>query len=454
MAEIKDIFRAYDIRGNTEEKLTPEVMKKIGKAFGTFIIKKGHKKVVVGHDARNTSIKLKKAFIEGLKSTKVKRIVDLGLEPFGTVLYYGWKRGFETAYITASHLPPMWNGVKFYHSDGVGYLEEENNQIRDIFIEESFEEGDEAKVLKEDIRDEYIEYVVKNVEEGDLDVLIDCGNGVAGLTAPEILDKLGFNVDVLHGKPDGDFPNRESDVNEDSISKMLDKVDEYDIGIAYDGDSDRCFIITNNGKLLRADETAYLVLDKLLEDKNGDVVANVECSRRIEDVAEKHDSNVERVRVGHTYLFKAIKENEALFGVERAGHFAVPQIFPLDDGVAASVLFASKISDFEDIEEELDDMPEYFGDRIPFKCPDSDKFEVVEKVKDKLLKEYEDTSTVDGVRVELENGWVLIRASNTSPKIRITMEAETEKDYKEIKSEFSRKLEETIEEVVGNRDER
>ncbi len=449
MTEIREIFRAYDIRGNTEENLTFEVMEKIGKAFGTFIDKKGYKKVVVGHDARNTSIKLKKAFITGIKSSKVKRIVDLGLEPFGTVLYYGWKRGFETAYITASHLPPMWNGVKFYHSNGVGYLEEENNQIRDIFLEESFEEGSEAKVLKDDVRDEYIDYVVENVTGGDLDVVIDCGNGVAGLTAPDILDDLGFNVDVLHGKPDGDFPNRESDVNEESISKMLEIIEDYDIGMAYDGDSDRCFIITNNGELLRADETAYLVLEKLLEEKKGDVVANVECSRRIEDVAEKHGSKVKRVRVGHTYLFKAIKENEAIFGVERAGHFAVPQIFPLDDGVAASALFASKISEFEDIEEELDDMPEYFGDRIPFKCPDSDKFEVVEKIKDKLVNEYEETSTVDGVRVELENGWVLIRASNTSPKIRITMEAKTEKDYREIKSEFSNKLEQTINEVVG-----
>ena len=448
MGDIEDIFRAYDIRGNTEEELTPEVMEKIGKAYGTFLDGK-EKKVVVGHDARNSSEELSEAFIRGLESTGVEEIVDLGLEPFGVVLFYGWEAGYESAFITASHLPPEWNGVKFYHPDGVGFLEEENHEIRNIFLAEEFEKsGSETKIVKKDFREEYIDYVVSKIgERKDMKVLMDCGNGVAGLTAPEVFRRLGFEVDVLNEEPDGDFPNRESDVNDESISELREKVGDYDIGVAYDGDSDRCFLITPEGRLLKADETAYIVLDKLLERVEGDVIANVECSRRLEQVAEKHGSSVKRVRVGHTYLFKAIRDEGAVFGVEKAGHFAVPEIFPLDDGVAASAFFTAMVSLFDSLEEEVDEMPKYYGDRIPFKCPDSRKFEVVERLQKELSEQYEDTSTVDGIRVEKEKGWILIRASNTSPKIRITVEAETEKDYEKLREEFAGKLERAIEEA-------
>ncbi len=447
MADIKEIFRAYDIRGNTEENLTPEVMEKIGKSFGTFVKEKGKSKVVVGHDARNTSEKLSEAFINGLKTTGLDKIVFLGLETFGTALFYGWKNGFETAFITASHLPPEWNGVKFYREDGVGYLEEENYEIRDIFLEENFVEDGDTDVEEVDYREDYIDHVVGKVDGGSLDILMDCGNGVAGLTAPRIFRELGFNVDVLYEEPDGSFPNRESDVNDESVSELREKVEDYDLGIAYDGDSDRTFLITPEGKILQADETAYLVLDKMLEESTGTVVANVECSKRIEDVAEKYGADVERVRVGHTYLFKSILEDEGVFGVERAGHFGVPHIFPLDDGVAASAFFASQVSKFEDLQGELESIPDYPNDRVPFKCSDSKKFEVIEQLQEELSEEYEKTSTVDGIRVELDYGWALIRASNTSAKIRITAEAEDKESFSKILNKFSKVLEEKIREV-------
>ena len=447
MGDIQDIFRAYDIRGNAEKELTPEVMEKIGKAYGTFL--GSGEKVVLGHDARNSSEELSEAFIRGLRSTDVDEIVDLGLEPFGVVLFYGWEAGYESAFITASHLPPEWNGVKFYHPDGVGFLEEENHEIRDIFLKEEFAVSDsETEVVEKDFRQEYIDYVVSKIgEREEMKVLMDCGNGVAGLTAPEVFRKLGFEVDVLNEEPDGDFPSRESDVNDESISELREKVRDYDIGVAYDGDSDRCFLITPEGRLLKADETAYIVLDKLLEKVDGNVIANVECSRRLEQVAEKHGSTVKRVRVGHTYLFKAIRDEGAVFGVEKAGHFAVPEIFPLDDGVAASAFFTAMASLFGSFEEEVERMPKYYGDRIPFECPDSEKFDVVRKLQKQLSEEYENTSTVDGIRVEKDEGWILIRASNTSPKIRITVEAETEEDFESLRKEFSTKLEKAIEEA-------
>ncbi|MDY6771468.1 MAG: hypothetical protein SV186_05970 [Candidatus Nanohaloarchaea archaeon] len=446
--EIRAMFRAYDIRGNTDEGLTPEVMERIGKAYGTFLHREAdHDEVSVGRDARNTSRELHRAFINGLRTTPVGTIHDLGLQPFGVVLYHAWSEGNEAAFITASHLSKEWNGVKFYHPDGVGYEADENEQIRDIFDAEDFAEGD-AELEAASPREEYLDYLVETIDGGDLDIVLDCGNGVGGLTAPHLFKRLGFDVDTLFEEPDGDFPNRASDITDESMAAMKEEVGDHDLGIAYDGDSDRCGLITPSGRVLSADETAYLVLDQLLEERPGPVIANVECSRMVEEVATEHGCEVERIRVGHPYLYNAVRELDAVFGVEKAGHFAVPHVFNLDDAVAASAVFASLLADSErSIQEQVDDLPTYHGHREAFDCLDSTKFDVVAALQERYAEEYEDTNTIDGVRVDLDDGWILVRASNTSPKIRLTVEAESEDAADELKQRFADDLEQAIEEM-------
>jgi len=446
--DLREMFRAYDIRGRNDQ-LTPEVMEQVGRAYGTFLSRKKEvKKVVVGHDMRTTSPELKEAFINGLQATPVEEIHDVGLEPFGVALFHGWRNDLEIAYITASHLSQEWNGVKFYHANGVGYVEEENMTIRDLFFDGEFEEGEEAAIVRPtDAREKYLKHVLSQVDEGDMKIVLDCGNGMAGLTAPEMFEKAGFDVKPLFDEPKGSFPNRESDVTEGSIKQLREKVAEADLGIAYDGDSDRCALVTPSGRLLEADETAYIVLGEMLKEWKGTVVANVECSRMIEEIAEEMCCEVERVRVGHTYLCKAAIEHDAVFGVEKAGHFVVPHIFPIDDGVAASLFFAATIARMDgSLEERLDAMPQYHRARLPFECPDAIKFDVVKKLQDELTDEYEETNTVDGIRVDLEDGWILIRASNTSPKVRLTVETEDEDAFDRLKQRFSERLEAAIEE--------
>lgn len=440
MGHIEDIFRAYDIRGNTEEELTPEVMEQVGRAYGTHVAQECEADaVVLGRDARVTSEQLHDAFLEGLASTAVGEVIDLGLTAFGVALFYAWDAGHECAYITASHLPPEWNGVKFYHPSGVGFMQEENDRVRERFEDDAIEEG-VTGVIRDDPTEAYMAHVTGSLDGFRLDVLVDCGNGVGGLTAPRLFRELGADVTTLFEEPDGRFPNRESDISEESCSRLLEDVSGHDIGVAYDGDSDRCALVTPSGRLLTADETAYLVLDEYLEDHDGPVVANVECSRLIEDVAEEHDCEVIRVRVGHTYLYDAVVRNDAVFGVEKAGHFATPEVFPLDDAVAASAFFLDQLAEV-DIERAVEELPEYHNAREAYECPDSEKFDVVSRLQERFEDEFERTNTKDGVRVDLDDGWILIRASNTSPKIRLTVEAETAADRDRLRDEFGARLE-------------
>lgn len=440
---LNDIFRAYDIRG-TNDELSDEIMEEIGKAFGTYVFQHGHEQVVVGHDMRETSRAYYKGFIEGLEHSPVTTIAAVGQEPFGVVQFHGWDEQMEIAYITASHLPPEWNGVKFYHQTGVGYAEEENMAIRDLILEDDLEDGTVIAHTPTDAREAYIEYLSDAISDIDLDVVLDCGNGMAGETAPELFERHGASVTPLFAEPDGSFPNRTSDVSEESLSVLAETVGEHDLGIAFDGDADRCAFMLPDGRLLEADELAALVLDEILPETEGPVIANVECSSLLDWVTDKHDTELQRVRVGHTYLLEAAVGNDAVFGVEKSGHFTVPQILPLDDGVATALYMASVIAEMDEpITERFEALPETYRDRIAFECPDEEKFDVVERIGQRVLGMGEIT-TIDGVRVDRAEGWVLVRASNTSPKVRLTVESETEDGFEELKQSFSQMIEQEI----------
>lgn len=441
---LEDMFRAYDIRGNTQEDLTPDVMENIGRAYATGLEADA---TIVGHDARNTSPKLAEAFIRGVNSAGVE-VVDAGFAPYGPILYAGWEEVLPSAFITASHLPKKWNGVKFAHGTGIGYTEEENRQVRDRFFDHRFRKG-AGERHEIDVLGPYKEHLLSKVDIGDIKILMDCGNGSAGVIAPELFRAAGVDLDTMHEQPDGSFPNRESDVTEDSLSLLKDvvKSEDYDMGIAYDGDADRVAVVDEKGRLLSAEQLAAVLLPFITEQNDGPVIANVECSRMLENVAHQYNRQVVRVRVGHTYLFKAMQEHDACLGVEKSGHMGVPHILPLDDGIATSLYAAAVISNMErPLADVVEDLPEYYRGRFTYTVPDDEKFEVVQIVQDWLTNEFRNTNTMDGVRVDMDEGWVLIRASNTSPKIRLTVESESSERFEKMHREFTEILQDAIEE--------
>ncbi len=449
---LEDMFRAYDIRGNTENELTPDVMADIGRAYATTL---DTDTTLVGHDVRSTSPELAQAFIRGVTSAGVE-VADAGFAPYGPVLYAGWKEVLPTAFITASHLSKEWNGVKFAHGNGTGYTEKENMAVRDAFFNQRFQQGN-GDTHDIDVMGPYKEHLHSKVDIGDVTVLMDCGNGSAGTVAPDLFRAAGVDLDTMCEEPDGTFPNRESDVTEESLEQMLSVMnsDDYDVGIAYDGDADRVAVIDEKGRLLDAEEVAAIMIPFIVESHDGPVIANVECSRMLEHVAQQYDRQVHRVRVGHTYLFSAMQKHNACLGVEKSGHMGVPHVLPLNDGIATSLYIADVVSRLErPVSALVDDLPEYYRGRFTYTVPDSEKFEVVSIVQSWLVNQFPNTNTMDGVRVDMDDGWVLIRASNTSPKIRLTVEAKSSDRFEKMHREFTEVLQDAIEEQEAREVER
>ncbi len=433
MEDISHIFRSYDVRGIYDKDLNEEIMQRIGGAFAQFT----GKDVIVAMDVRTHSATLSGAFIRGVTEAG-RNATFIGAMPLGVGMHYAWNRQ-NYAYITASHLPPEWNGVKFYHESGVGFFEKENNQIRDIVLSNSManakekgkaENGDSKKII-----DDYKKYLLSKVRlEKKEKITLDTGNGCAGIVVRDLFTRAGFETEVIYEEIDGTFPNRNPEPGEDPLVELRKR---KGLGIAYDGDGDRMLLVYS-GTVIQPEQTAYIILSELLKKEKGPVVANVECTRLIDDIAEKFQRNVMRVPVGHTFLVQGVFEHNACFGVETSGHYIIPPLMPIDDSLAVSLYAAKIISETGNVEKLLREMPHYPFERMNFECDDRKKFIVIENLKKKLSKEYKNVNTHDGVRIDFPEGWVLIRASNTGPLIRISIEADSEKDLEKLKEEFTK----------------
>jgi phosphomannomutase len=432
----KSMFRAYDIRGVYGHDLNENVMEAIGNAFASEFVKGS---VVVGMDGRDSGPSLKKAFISGVTSAG-KSVTDVGLVPRGVCLFSAWKRRLPSAYITASHLAPEWNGVKFAHGSGTEFFEQDNYRIRDLVLSgkvtEAREKGkvDTAKPIYD-----YKKYVSSKIPKAKkpLKVVIDCGNGTGGLVAPQLFRTLGFEVKALFEKVDGRFPNRPSEIKEEALGRLMNEMKEADMGVAYDGDSDRMSLMDETGRLLGPETASYIILNELVRQEKGPVIANVECLKIMDEIAKKFGRKLFRIRVGNSFMVHEVNKKSACFGVERSGHFCIPSILPMDDGIAASLYAAVALSKSGmKLSEIANELPQYPFRRLKVECPDEKKFGVVERLKRSLSKKYDRVNTIDGVRVDFDYGWVLIRASNTEPIIRVSAEADDEKKMKDLAGKF------------------
>ncbi len=450
------IFRAYDVRGIYNEDLHPETMLKIGVALGTYAEERGEKSVVVGNDIRATSLLLSNAFISGLLSSGMD-VTCAGTTPFGLCAFSGWRLKRDIiAYVTASHLPPEWNGVKLYTGEGIGFSAEENEKIRDIVLG-----GKGKRVLwsevgsyhEIDLRDEYIEYIAKrfdgNIFEGKK-IVLDCGNGSMGLVTLDVMSRVKLKTDALFLNPDPSFPNRPSEPADASLEALKTEVKRKraDFGAAFDGDGDRVAIIDDKGRMLSADQCGVIVAKELLEEKRGIVLANVECSMLVERELEPLGAKIERIPVGHTFLTLEAKKRDALLGIESSGHYVLPSFFPFDDAMIIPLKIAEVLAKTgKKLSELVDELPKFPKERRNLDCKDKVKFEAMRVLADRLAIEYgaDRINTMDGIRIDLkEEGWVLIRASNTSPLIRVTVEGATE----EIKEKLMERFVEVTADVI------
>ena len=449
------IFRAYDIRGLYNKDLTPDIMYRIGLSVGTYVnrILEGEK-IVVGNDIRQSSIPLVYSFISGVLSSGIN-VTYIGTTAFGQTLFAGWKlEGNTIAFITASHLPPEWNGIKFYHNEGVGYSEEELMKIRDLAIQSDFnfrEWGEIGKVENYDITAEYIEFFKQRINfKKEIRVAVDCGGGSTTLSVPAVFTNLGLKVFCVFCEPDPTFSGRPSDPKPKNLTKLVDEVktNKCDFGVAFDGDGDRAVIVDDMGKILSADETGIIIGKYGLAQKSGTIIANVECSKAVKEQLEPVGFNIKQIPVGHTFLTIEAKIEESPLGIESSGHIIIPEFFLFDDAIVTPLKIA-EILNSQDVKlsELLNNIPTYPLLKEEILCEDEVKFDVLEELKTELLEEYPNINTLDGVRIDLEEGWVLIRPSNTSPLIRMTIEADNEDIIKQIATSFGNKVKKIIEKM-------
>ena len=447
-----NIFRAYDIRGLYNEDLTSPIMYHIGLAFGTYVSRelKGTS-VVAGNEIRQSSYPLVNSFIAGVLSTGVD-VTYVGTTAFGQTLYAGWvleKRA--TAFVTASHLPPEWNGIKFYHSDGVGFSEEEIIKIRDLAIVGDYNLvswKELGNLTTKDIKQNYEKFFQERFNfDLKLKVAIDCGGGSTTLSAPMLFESLGLEIVPIYCETDPTFSGRPSDPKPKNLKKLVKILQETncDFGVAFDGDGDRAVIVDDKGNILSADQTGIIIGKYGLAEHKGTIIANVECSKAVSEQLEPLGFKVKQIPVGHTFLTIEAKNENSPLGVESSGHIIIPEFFLFDDAIVTPLKIAEILNrEKQKLSTLVEKIPIYPISKAEIDCEDQYKFQVVENLKQSLTAEYNDVNTLDGVRINLENGWVLIRASNTSPIIRMTIEADSEEIIEELTVKFGDRIKEEI----------
>jgi len=442
-----EIFREYDIRGIADRDLTSPVIEALGRAFATYISLKGIRSATVGYDARMSSPRLCDDMVRGLTSAGID-VTIIGLCPT-PVLYFSLYHLKEGAgvMITGSHNPAEFNGFKLCVGHETIYGEE-IQKLKQTMITGS----DNARTQKpagtvssRTILPEYCQHLKKlfsNIPGPRLKVVLDSGNGTAGLAAPEIISSMDCEVIELFSDPDGRFPNHHPDPTiPKNLSKLIDTVRSVkaDVGIAFDGDSDRIGVVDENGSILWGDQLMIIFARDILRVlPNATFVSEVKCSQTMYDDIRAKGGNAVMWKTGHSLIKAKMKELHAALAGEMSGHlFFADRYFGYDDAIYAGcriveILKKLKIAEGTkaSLSSLLADIPKTFNTpEIRFDCPDHIKFKVVEKAMELFTKgnnlpqRPKEVITVDGVRAIFEKGWGLIRASNTQPVLVMRFEA-------------------------------
>jgi phosphoglucosamine mutase len=432
------IFRAYDIRGVFNQELDVAMAARIGMAFGSYL--GGGKRILVARDGRTSSEVIEEAFIAGLASTGCD-CVSIGLVPIPTANYHVWRGDYDGgAYVTASHNPPEYGGIRFRHSDGTGYTRE-NMEIRDICLQGGFGlapwdgiGGIDRRSPGEAIQD-YLDFILGrfSIKEG-LKAVLDLGNGVAATTAPEALRRAGIDVATLNEAIDGRFPGRPSEPKEETLGELMRAVvkERAAFGAGYDGDADRVIFVDDRGRVVQTEKIGVLIARDILKRRRGKIIANVECSMIVEEEIPRLGGEVLRVRVGDVFISEAIKKHGALFAMETSAHYFMPEFYPFDDPLLITLKLGEILSRGEKLSDLVDAIPSYPKRAINFPCRDEEKFRVVEEIVGKWKAQGYTLDLTDGAKVVFSDGWALLRPSNTTPLVRATLEGASEERLQEL----------------------
>jgi phosphomannomutase/phosphoglucomutase len=436
------IFREYDIRGVVGRDLTAALAEQIGLAYGTRAARSGARSVAVARDGRTTAIEMRDALIKGITACGVD-VVDIGVCPT-PLLYFAL---FTLAIgggvmVTASHNPPEYNGFKL----SIGKVSLHGAEIQ--ALKEDIEHGRFEKaprsggVSERTIIPEYLAYIKQafaSMKAERIHAVVDCGNGMGGLVGPDALHLLGCRVTPMYVEVDGRFPNHHPDPTVvANLKDLIQKVRETraDVGVAYDGDADRIGVVDENGEILWGDKLMVLFSRDILKQKPGaTIISEVKASQTLYDDIAKHGGKPIMWKTGHSLIKAKMKEEHAALAGEMSGHmFFADRYFGYDDAIYASCRLIEILAKTEKpLSALLADLPKTVATpEIRVECADAVKFQVVDAAKKELARDHK-IIDIDGVRVLFQDGWGLIRASNTQPALVLRFEATSETALQRIR---------------------
>lgn len=448
------IFREYDIRGIVGRQLTDAAVQVLAYAIGTFFVKNGARRIAIGYDARESSPRFCELLTDGFDQAGCD-VVLIGMVPTPVLYHAVFTRDVDGGVmITGSHNPPDHNGFKICLGKDALF----GSQIQEIkqiaLSETSVSAGSRGigSVESIDILDDYCNDITSRVSFGPrkLKAVIDAGNGMGGVTAVPILERLGVELVKLFIEPDSRFPNHHPDPTvEENLEDLIANVraNNADIGFAFDGDGDRIGVVDEDGRIIWGDELMILLSRSVLAERPGStIIAEVKCSQTLYDDIAAHGGNGIMWKAGHSLIKAKMKEANAVLAGEMSGHiFFADRFYGFDDAayVAARVLEILSKTD-KKFSELFCDIPRTFSTpELRVDCPDDIKFDVVKSIAEHFSKT-SDVITIDGARVIFEHGWGLVRASNTQALLVLRFEANSDEELKSIHKKVESKVLQTI----------
>ena len=441
MKVIESIFREYDIRGTYPEEINEGVISIIGQAIALKCKQEGITEISVGRDGRLSGEILLDSMCNSIAKSGIS-VTNIGLVT-SPILYYAAKKNISKSgiMITGSHNPKDDNGIKMVIND------KPVSGTEILSLTKFVPEFDKTKkeIIKLDIIEDYINDVLQKIRLNhpeNMKIVVDCGNGAAGCVAPELFKRLGCNVINLFSEIDGNFPNHHPDpgkiANLQDLIKAV-KDEKADLGLAFDGDGDRVGLVTEKGDVVFPDKIMMLFAEDVLAKNNGgQIIFDVKCSNSLAQIIQSNGGEPIMSPTGHFHIKNKLRETNALLAGEMSGHiFFNDDWYGFDDGHYAGVRIIDLINRSDSsIDQMISKLPELFSTpELNIHVSDDIKFDIVQKFAEECLLDG-NKITIDGLRIEFSNGWGLLRASNTTPKLVLRFEGDSEDDLKTIQENF------------------
>lgn len=434
------VFRQYDIRGTYPKDLNEEFVTLLGRALGTYLGRANARKLALSRDCRLHSEQIARWLSHGLQASGA-RVLDLGINPTPLLYFATFEREVEGGImVTGSHNPPEYNGFKVCLGKTTIHGEQ-IQQVRQLLEARDLDEGEGSEETDE-VRTDYINRLVKDARPGSrkFKIVLDAGNGTAGITALPVFQQLGFEVTGLFCEMDGRFPNHHPDPTQpENLKALIEEVSRQgaELGLAFDGDADRLGVVDTKGRIIWGDQLMILLSREILkEEKNAAFVFDVKCSAALGKDIEAHGGRPIMWKTGHSLIKAKMKETGALLAGEMSGHiFFAHRYYGFDDALYAALRLTELLTHSEKtLETLMDELPELHNTpEIRMDCPEDLKFALVERAVAHFKAKHH-VIDVDGARIVFEDGWGLVRASNTQPVLVLRFEAQTEARVEEIQS--------------------